>query len=139
MSGQFSSKPWLVTGGAGYIGGHVIRALTGARIPWILLDIDLESAKTKFSDIKKFEKCDIRDLNALREVFSKKSIEGVIHLAALKSVEESQSRQQEYFDTNVIGTRNILSVMDEFDVTKIIFSSSAAVYQAGKGAELVDE
>ena len=139
VSGQFSSKPWLVTGGAGYIGGHVISALNEARIPWILLDIDLESAKAKFSDLEKFEKCDIRDVNSLKEVFSKHSFEGVIHLAALKSVEDSQLRQQEYFETNVIGTRNILDVMDEFGTTKIIFSSSAAVYQAGKGTALVDE
>jgi UDP-glucose 4-epimerase len=139
VPGQLLSKPWLVTGGAGYIGGHVIRALTEARIPWILLDIDLESAKAKFSDIEKFEKCDIRDVNSLKEVFVKHSFEGVIHLAALKSVEDSQSRQQEYFETNVIGTRNILDVMNEFGTTKIIFSSSAAVYQAGEETALVDE
>jgi UDP-glucose 4-epimerase len=138
-SGQLLSKPWLVTGGAGYIGGHVIRALTEARIPWILLDIDLGSAQEKFLEKEKFEKCDIRDLDRLRGVFAKQSFEGVIHLAALKSVEDSQFMQQEYFETNVIGTRNILEVMNEFGTTKIIFSSSAAVYQARKGTELVDE
>ena len=138
-SGQLLSKPWLVTGGAGYIGGHVIRALTEARIPWILLDIDLGSAQEKFLEKEKFEICDIRDLDRLRGVFAKHSFEGVIHLAALKSVEDSQFMQQEYFETNVIGTRNILEVMNEFGTTKIIFSSSAAVYQARKGTELVDE
>lgn len=138
-SGQLLGKPWLVTGGAGYIGGHVIKALTEARIPWILLDVDLESAQEKFLEKEKFEKCDIRDLDRLRGVFAKYTFEGVIHLAALKSVEDSQFMQQEYFETNVIGTKNILEVMDEFGTTKIIFSSSAAVYQARKGTELVDE
>ncbi len=138
-SRPLSSKPWLVTGGAGYIGGHVISALTEASIPWILLDIDLESAEEKFLEREKFEKCDIRDFNSLRSVFTKYSFEGVIHLAALKSVEESQSMQQEYFETNVIGTKNILDTMEEFGTSKIIFSSSAAVYKAGNGPELVDE
>ena len=138
-SEPLSNKRWLVTGGAGYIGGHVIRALTVARIPWILLDIDLESAQEKFLEKEKFENCDIRDMNALRGVFAKHSFAGVIHLAALKSVEDSQFMQQEYFETNVIGTRNILDAMDEVGTSKIIFSSSAAVYQAARDVALVDE
>ena len=132
-------KPWLVTGGAGYIGGHVIQALTGAGIPSVLLDIDLISAGQKFSSQGRFEKCDVRDKAALKEVFTKHLFEGVIHLVALKSVEESQTMQKEYFETNIVGTQNILDVMLEFDIDKMIFSSSAAVYEAKVGTELVDE
>jgi UDP-glucose 4-epimerase len=132
-------KPWLVTGGAGYIGGHVIQVLKEAGIPSVLLDIDLVSAGQKFSNQERFENCDIRDKAALKEVFTNHLFEGVIHLVALKSVEESQTMQREYFETNVVGTQNILDVMLDFHVDKIIFSSSAAVYEAKVGTELVDE
>ena len=123
-------KPWLVTGGAGFIGGHVIQMLTEARVPLVLLDIDANSADQKFADQVKFENCDIRDKKALTMVFAGQSFQGVIHLAALKSVEDSQKMKKEYFETNVTGTQNILEVMQEFDTRKIIFSSSAAVVEA---------
>lgn len=133
------SKPWLVTGGAGYIGGHILKTLYEAGILAVLLDIDLASARRKLTNQAIFESCDIRDKSGLKAVFAKYAFEGVIHLAALKSVTDSQTLQREYFETNVIGTRNILEAMHEFDVQKIIYSSSAAVYQAQLGEQLVDE
>ena len=123
-----SNKVWLVTGGSGFIGGHVISFLQSANIPWVILDIDLVSAKEKFSQNPRMEYCDIRDKESLRKVFKKFDIEGVIHLAALKSVEDSQTMKDQYYETNVSGTKNILELMDEFDIQKMIFSSSAAVY-----------
>lgn len=132
-------KPWLVTGAAGYIGGHVTQAISDAGIPAVLLDIDQDSARQKFSEGAIFEKCDIRDKSALGSLFASYSFEGVIHLAALKSVEDSQTMQNEYFDTNMNGTKNILEVMDKFKVRKLIYSSSAAVYEAQSGEELVSE
>lgn len=139
MSNQLTRKPWLVTGGAGYIGGHVIQALHDQGIPTVLLDIDQDSAWQKFSDKAIFASCDIREKSALQTLFARFSFEGVIHLAALKSVEDSQSKQQEYFETNVNGTKNILEVMGECKVSKVIYSSSAAVYQAQVGEQLVNE
>ena len=139
MSNLVARKPWLVTGGAGYIGGHVIQALYDEGIPTVLLDIDQDSARQKFSDKAIFENCNIREKSALESLFAKFSFEGVIHLAALKSVEDSQTMQNEYFETNVNGTKNILEVMDESKVRKIIYSSSAAVYQAQQGERLVNE
>jgi UDP-glucose 4-epimerase len=132
-------KPWLVTGGAGYIGGHVIQALRETGIPSVLLDIDSVSVGQKFSNLVGFENCDIRNRAALKEVFTKHLFEGVIHLVALKSVEESQTMQKEYFETNVLGTQNILDLMFEFNIDKMIFSSSAAVYEAKVRTVLVDE
>jgi len=139
MSNLITGNPWLVTGGAGYIGGHVIQALFDEGIPTVLLDIDQDSARQKFSDGAIFENCDIRDKSALESLFARYSFEGVIHLAALKSVEDSQTMQKEYFETNVNGTRNILEAMYEFKVPKVIYSSSAAVYEAQSGMELVNE
>jgi UDP-glucose 4-epimerase len=132
-------KPWLVTGGAGYIGGHVTRALCETGIPVVLLDIDQDSARQKFSVGAVFENCDIRDKSRLKSLFANYQFEGVVHLAALKSVEDSQSMQKEYFETNVNGTKNILEIMNEFNVSKFIYSSSAAVYEAQSGEELVNE
>ena len=132
-------KPGLVTGGAGYIGGHVIQALYVEGIPTVLLDIDQDSARRKFSHKAIFENCDIREKASLEALFARYSFEGVIHLAALKSVEDSQTMQNKYFETNVNGTKNILEVMDEFKVRKVIYSSSAAVYKAQQGERLVNE
>ena len=132
-------KPWLVTGGAGYIGGHVVHVLLKAGIRVVLSDIDLDSANDKFSGQTVIEKCDIREKSEVEALFIKYGFEGVIHLAALKSVEESQTLRKEYFETNVTGTTNILETMNEFGVNKLIFSSSAAVYQAQMGENLVIE
>lgn len=133
------AKPWLVTGGAGYIGAHVIQELAEAGIPSVLLDIDSASTNQKFPNLERFSNCDIRDKASLREVFAGHLFEGVIHLVALKSVEESQKMRKEYFETNVVGTKNVLDLMLEFKVSKLIFSSSAAVYEAKLGVKLVDE
>ena len=134
-----SRSPWLVTGGAGYIGGHVMQALSETGIPAVLLDIDAISAQKKLTDLSTYENCNVKDKDSLAQVFSRHSIEGVIHLAALKSVEESQRRKDEYFQTNVIGTRNILELMIDFDIKKIIFSSTAAVYDAPPDDNVIDE
>lgn len=117
----------------------MIHALADAGMTTVNLDIDSESAHQKFPPGNLFEECDIRDSAALGRVFNKYSFEGVIHLAALKSVEESQSNPKEYFETNVQGTKNVLNSMLEHGTHKIIFSSSAAVYQARVSEYLVSE
>lgn len=134
-----SKKVWLVTGGSGFIGGHVISFLQSANIPWIILDIDLISAQEKFSKNLRIEYCDIRVKKSLRKVFENFEIEGVIHLAALKSVEDSQTMKDKYYETNVLGTKNILEIMEEFDIQKMIFSSSAAVYGSDQSNSQVKE
>lgn len=133
------SRPWLVTGGAGYIGAHVVSSLKEAGIPHVSIDIDQNSALKKFSKETINEVCDIRDVKSLEELFARYTFEGIIHLAALKSVEESQKMQTEYFETNVQGTQNILEIMSTYNVRKFIFSSSAAVYEAQGEVKLVHE
>lgn len=137
--GSTNLNPWLVTGGSGYIGGHVIRNLLDTGIETVNLDIDYESGLLKFQDEILNETCDIRDISALNQIFRKYSFAGVIHLAALKSVEDSLRMQEEYYEINVEGTRNILNLMSQFGVRKFIFSSSAAVYEAQQGESLVNE
>ena len=73
-----------------------------------------------------FVRGDIRNIEDLRGVMD--GIEGVIHFAAYKNVVDSAEKPLEYFENNVIGTYNILTVMKEFGVKNIVFSSSAATY-----------
>ncbi|QKF85899.1 UDP-glucose 4-epimerase [Campylobacter blaseri] len=75
-----------------------------------------------------FEKGDIRDTNRLKDVFSKYEIDSVIHFAGLKAVGESVEKPLEYYDNNVVGTIKLLEIMREYNCKKIVFSSSATVY-----------
>jgi UDP-glucose-4-epimerase GalE len=127
----------LVTGGLGYIGSHICLGLLQNNFKLVILDslvnssydvlsrIQLISGKSINNEII-FYKDDIR--NNLNYVFKKHKITLVIHLAALKSVYESQTYSKLYYDVNVTGTQNLLNHMINNNVTNIIFSSTAAVY-----------
>ena len=125
----------FVTGGLGYIGSHTVVALLAAGHEVIIFD-NLSNATEKVLDrIEKisgvrpdFFLGDIRDTELLRNIFSTKKIDGVIHFAALKAVAESFEKRDEYFDVNVGGTKNICAVMEEFGVHCLVYSSSATVY-----------
>jgi len=125
----------LVTGGAGYIGSHTIIELINAGYEVVIYDnfsnSNIESLKRVEHILKKkipLEKGDIRDKDRLLEVFSKYDIDSVIHFAGLKAVGESVEKPLEYYDNNVVGTIRLLEVMQEKNVKKIVFSSSATVY-----------
>ncbi|MBO1915479.1 UDP-glucose 4-epimerase, partial [Microvirga sp. 3-52] len=75
-----------------------------------------------------FYEGDIRDIEFMRTVFEKESIDAVVHFAANSLVGESMEKPLEYFDNNVYGTQVLLEVMKEFGVKKIVFSSTAATY-----------
>ncbi|AXC76704.1 UDP-glucose 4-epimerase GalE [Salmonella enterica subsp. arizonae serovar 63:g,z51:-] len=127
----------LVTGGAGYIGSHTIISLLENNYNVIVLDnlcnSSLESIKRveKITDKKiKFYLGDVRDKVFLESIFCDNKIDAVIHFAALKSVGESNNYPLDYYSNNVTGTLSLLEVMKQFDVSKMIFSSSATVYGA---------
>ena len=118
----------LVLGGAGYIGSHAVRQLIQAGESVIVVD-NLETGhKEAIHDKAKFYLVDIRDEAALREVFIQNKIEAVMHFCANSLVGESVYKPIKYFDNNVGGAINVLKVMKEFNVDKIVFSSTAAVY-----------
>lgn len=129
----------LVTGGAGYIGVHTIISLILAGYKPIVVDNLVNSSiegirrieKLKNTKIKTYI-CDLRDANSLNKIFSENDIQGVIHLAGLKSVGESTSDPISYYDNNVTGTLVLLKIMEAFDVKNLIFSSSATVYGVPK-------
>ncbi|MCT1796250.1 UDP-glucose 4-epimerase GalE [Helcococcus kunzii] len=125
----------LLTGGAGYIGSHIAIELLNRDEDVVIVDNFYNSSKIVLDRIKeitgkdfKFYEADIRDKEALNEVFQKEEIEIVIHLAGLKAVGESVSKPIEYYDNNVNGTLVLLDVMRNNNVKNIVFSSSATVY-----------
>ncbi len=125
----------LVTGGAGYIGSHTCIEMLNAGYDVVVIDnLDNSSSKSLERVEKitgksvKFYMEDVRDKDALRKIFTENKIEAVIHFAGLKAVGESVREPIMYYDNNLISTINLLEVMTEFGVKKIVFSSSATVY-----------
>ncbi|ACV64971.1 UDP-glucose 4-epimerase [Desulfofarcimen acetoxidans DSM 771] len=117
----------LVCGGAGYIGSHVVRQLQKKGYEVLVLD-NLINGHLSAVDGVPFVKADITDKQALQEVFSRNSIDAVMHFAAFSIVGESMSKPGLYYRNNVLGTLNLLEAMRENKVSKLIFSSTAAVY-----------
>jgi len=125
----------LVTGGLGYIGSHTCVELLkkGERV--IVLD-NLSNSKIETIDkIKKitgksfiFYKADLLDEAAVEKVFEENKIDAVIHFAGLKAVGESVEKPLLYYRNNIVGTLNLMDVMQKYNVDKLVFSSSATVY-----------
>lgn len=125
----------LVTGGTGYIGSHTCVELLKAGHEVTIIDNLCNSQQGVLKRIEKitgktcaFYQADIRDTQRIKDVFNQKPIDAVIHFAALKAVGESTQKPLTYYDNNVAGTLNLLSVMKSADVKNIVFSSSATVY-----------
>lgn len=125
----------LVTGGAGYIGSHTCVQLLEAGFEIVVLDNLSNSKAEAVSRIQritgksfKFVKGDILDRELLEELFSKHSIDSVIHFAGLKAVGESVSIPLRYYYNNVAGSLVLFETMQKFGVKSIVFSSSATVY-----------
>jgi UDP-glucose 4-epimerase len=117
----------LIVGGAGYIGSHVNKELNKRGYKTIVFD-NLFSGKKDLVKWGKFFEGDLGDINSIREVFKKYSIEAVFHFAAFKAVGESVVDPQKYYKNNVVNTLNLFEVMKENGINKFIFSSSAAVF-----------
>lgn len=128
----------LVSGGAGYIGSHIVNQLIND-FDVIVVD-DLSSSSEKAINSKAtFYNCDICDYESLKDIFKNNKIDGVIHLAAKLSVEESSYKPLDYFHTNVSGTINLLRCIKEFNCSNIVFSSTASVYGDSHSDKKVDE
>lgn len=118
----------LVAGGAGYIGSHMVKRLIEKGYDVVVAD-NLSTGFRAAVDAKaRFYEGDTRDQEFLRDLFSKEKIDGVIHMDAYSIVPESVKDPLKYFDNNLIGIIALLEVMKEFNVKKIVFSTTAAVY-----------
>ena len=141
-------KSILVTGGCGYIGSHTVLSLLENGYFVYVIDSNVNSSSAvlnKISEILgkgdenisknlKFYKGDIRCIKNIEEVFDSATKENhkineVIHFAGLKSIEESIKFPSLYWENNVVGTINLLNVMNKYDCKTIIFSSSATIYE----------
>jgi UDP-glucose 4-epimerase len=117
----------LITGGAGYIGSHVVRDLLRQNHKPIVFD-NLQTGHRKATRNAPFIEGDLSDQRKLAETFQTNSVDAVMHFAADCLVGESVLDPVKYFNNNVKNSLNLIEMMKEFDVRKIVFSSSAAVY-----------
>jgi UDP-glucose 4-epimerase len=119
---------WLVTGGAGYIGNHVTRALLESGRQVVVLD-DLSSGLAdRIPKNVAFIHADVTDRAALAAALAEHQVDGVIHLAAKKAAGESVNVPLHYYRENVAGMLSVLEAMQEAGVKRFVYSSSAAVY-----------
>ncbi|WP_149183137.1 UDP-glucose 4-epimerase GalE [Streptomyces sp. TRM49041] len=119
---------WMITGGAGYIGSHVVRAMTGAGERVVVVD-DLSTghADRLPADVP-LETGTVLDRDFLDRVLREHAVTGIVHIAAKKQVAESVAEPLHYYRENVEGLRVLLDAAVAAGVTRFLFSSSAAVY-----------
>jgi UDP-glucose 4-epimerase len=130
---------WLLTGGAGYIGAHMTRALVDSGRSVVVLD-DLS---TGYADLVPegvpLIEASVTDAEAVRDALIANDVTGVIHLAAKKAAGESVERPLWYYRQNVDGTLALLEAMAAARVHRIVFSSSAAVYGTPEAEEVTED
>jgi UDP-glucose 4-epimerase len=120
---------WLVTGGAGYIGAHVVAELTRAGEQVAVLD-DLSTGElARVGDVP-FVEASVLDRGAVERTLRQHRVRGIVHVAGKKQVEESVHRPLYYYRENVEGLRALLEAATTVGVGSFVFSSSAAVYGA---------
>ncbi|MFF4587152.1 UDP-glucose 4-epimerase GalE [Streptomyces sp. NPDC001388] len=119
---------WLITGGAGYIGAHVARAMTGAGERVVVLDDLSAGFPARLPADVPFVRGSSLDAVLLKEVLAEHTVTGVVHLAAHKQVAESVAQPTRYYRENVGGLATLLETVAEAGVRRFVFSSSAAVY-----------
>ena len=125
----------LVTGGAGYIGSHTVLELLENGDTVLVVDNLSNSSRESLRRVEDltqhqvlFHQADLLDKAALQQVFKTHAIDAVIHFAGLKAVGESVQQPLKYYQNNLTGTLNLLELMQQYTVKRLVFSSSATVY-----------
>ncbi len=118
----------LVFGGAGYIGSYTVKHLLDNGYECVVADNLIYGHREAVDKRAEFVHADLLNPISIREVFKNRKIDAVIHFAAFTYVGESVNNPQKYYINNVVGTTNLLNVMLENSVKKIVFSSTCATY-----------
>lgn len=136
----------LITGGCGYIGSHTAVRLLESGEEVVIIDNLINSKIDVLDKIKEitgknitFYQEDLCNLEELRKIFKKEKFDAIIHFAGLKAVGESVEIPLKYYQNNLVSTMNILSCMQEFNVLKLVFSSSATVYGSPKSLPILED
>ena len=118
----------LVTGGAGYIGSHIIEELVKTKARIVIID-NLETGYKKLINKKAiFVKGDIKNLKYLSKIIFKYRINSIIHLAAYLNISEAEKNKKKYYENNVIGTLNLIKCCKSTNIRDFVFSSSCSIY-----------
>tara|TARA_B110000196_G_scaffold302058_1_gene296708 strand:+ start:286 stop:1257 length:972 start_codon:yes stop_codon:yes gene_type:complete len=120
----------LVTGGAGYIGSHIIELLIKQKYKVFIIDNLSAGYKRLINKKAKFYKLNINNFKKIKKIIKINKIDSVIHLAASVSVSDSKKNNKLFYDNNVKGTHNIIKACKGSLVKSLVFSSTAAVYQS---------
>lgn len=121
-------KNILVTGGAGYIGSHIVELLIKKKANVTILDNLSTGYKKLINKNSEFIKGDIKNINILKKIIKEKKITSIIHLAACLNVKEAELKHKKYYKNNVLGTLNLVKACKNSMVKNIIFSSSCSIY-----------
>jgi UDP-glucuronate 4-epimerase len=137
----------LVTGGAGFIGSHLVEKLLAVGHEIVVLDDfnDFYDPRIKHANIAGFAKdvsvchVDLRDSDSVRAVFHREKVDAIAHLAARAGVRPSIQQPRLYYDTNVVGTLHLLESARVTGVQRFIFASSSSVYGASKAVPFSED
>ena len=127
----------LVTGGAGYVGSHTVRALLAAGHDVTILD-NLSTGHRWALQECELIPVDLRDTHNLSRKLKKRGFEGLLHFAAKSLVGESKNHPAMYYQNNVGGTINLVRAMQAADIPRLVFSSTAAIF-GNPVSDLIDE
>ena len=131
---MIKSKNILITGGAGYIGSHIVEQLLKKNVNIIILDNLVTGYKRLINKQTKFINGDIKNKSKLIKIINDYKIESIIHLAAYLNVNEAEKNKKKYYKNNIEGTLNLVHACKGSKVKTIIFSSSCSIYGNCKGS-----
>lgn len=129
----------LVTGGCGYIGSHIVKQLSENGEKVVVFDNLSQGSKSTLLHGEELIVGDIRDKEALKQLFTRYQFEAVIHLAALVNAAESNDKADEYKAVNDQGSRNVWEAATEAGIKYLLYASSAAVYGTPDTREPIKE
>jgi UDP-glucose 4-epimerase len=128
----------MVTGGAGYIGSHMVKMLIEHEVDVVVFD-NLSSGNTTIASDVPLVQADINNRSDVVRALKEHRVDAVMHFASLIQVGESICKPQDYYQTNLCGTLNLLSAMRETNVQRLIFSSTAAIFGEPRYTPLDEE